>query len=251
MKEKGATDYREYRLNWKEKLLWFLAVIAIAGLVSWLFYRSPYGMISALPLLFLTRKPFHRYLLGKRRREMLYQFGELLQIMYSSLKAGYSVENAFTQAWKEYAKLYGEKSILVQEFRNISHQMMLNEPLEPLVEDFARRSGVEEIISFSQVFAFAKRSGGDMKKIFRSTADKIRQKAEVEREIATVITAKKTEQRIMDLVPFGILLYVGVTSPEFLAPLYKNPLGAFVMTVCLFLYAGAFLLAEKILDIRV
>lgn len=251
MIEKRAMDYRKYRLNWKEKLLWFLSVAGIAGLVSWLFYRSVYGMISALPLLFLTRRTFYRYLLGKRRREMLYQFGEMLQIMYSSLKAGYSVENAFTQAWKEYAKLYGEKSILVQEFRNISHQMMLNEPLEQLVEDFAQRSGVEEIISFSQVFAFAKRSGGDMKKIFCSTAEKIRQRAEVEREIVTVVTAKKTEQRIMDLVPFGILLYVGVTSPEFLSPLYKNPLGVFVMTVCLFVYAGAFLLSEKILNIKI
>lgn len=244
-------DYQKYTLDWKEKFLWILSSFAIAGLVSWLFYRSLYGMIVMLPLLFLTRRSFCRYLLGKRKREMLYQFGEMLQIMYSSLKAGYSVENAFTQAWKEYAKLHGEKSIMAQEFCNISHQMMLNEPLEQLVEDLAQRSGIEEIVSFSQVFAFAKRSGGDMMKIFRGTVEKIRQKAEVEREISTVVTAKKTEQRIMDLVPFGILFYVGVTSPEFLAPLYKNPLGAFVMTVCLFVYAGAFLLSEKILDIQV
>ena len=55
----------------------------------------------------------------------------------------------------------------------------------------------------------------------------------------------------MDLVPFGILLYVGLTSSELLAPLYGNPAGVFVMTLCLLGYAGAFLLAEKILDIRI
>lgn len=90
-----------------------------------------------------------------------------------------------------------------------------------------------------------------MRKIFQDTVEKIRQKSDVEREIATVVTAKKMEQRIMDLVPFGILFYVGLTSPEFLAPLYGNALGAGIMTICLLVYLGAFLLAEKILDIQV
>ncbi len=251
MKKQGAMDYRTYTLNAKENLLWVLSASAATGLVSWLFYQSLYAMAGQVPLLFLTRRFLCRYRLGKRRQEMLYQFGEMLQMMYASLKAGCSVENAFIQALKEYANLYGEKDIMALEFCNISHRMMLNEPLEQLMEDFAQRSGVEEIVSFSQVFAFAKRSGGDMREIFQGTVKKIRQKAEVEREIATVITAKKTEQRIMDLVPFGILFYVGMTSPEFLAPLYHNPLGVMAMTICLFVYAGAFFLAEKILDIQI
>ena len=140
---------------------------------------------------------------------------------------------------------------MAEEFGSIIRQMKLNMPLEQLVEELARRSGIEEIASFSQVFGFAKRSGGDMMKIFQDTAEKIRQKSDVEREIETVLAAKRTEQRIMDLVPFGILFYVGVTSPEFLQPLYGNLLGAFVMTLCLLGYAAAFLLAEKILDIQV
>lgn len=251
MTGRKATDYRSYTLDWKENFVWFIAVLGITALISWLFYRSFYGMVIMLPLMFVTRRFFRSYLMGKRKREMLYQFGEMLQILSASLKAGYSMENAFGQAWKEYAKLYGEKHVMAQEFRNISHRMKLNEPLEPLIEDLAQRSGIEEIISFSQVFVFAKRSGGDMRKIFQNTVQKIRQKSDVEREIATVITAKKTEQRIMDLVPFGILFYVGVTSPEFLSPLYGNPIGVFVMTVCLLGYVGAFFLAEKILDIRI
>ena len=140
---------------------------------------------------------------------------------------------------------------MAQEFENIIRHMQLNMPLEQLMEDLAQRSGIEEIVSFTQVFGFAKRSGGDMMKIFQDTVEKIRQKTDVEREIETVIAAKKTEQRIMDLVPFGILLYVGAASPEFLEPLYGNWSGALVMTVCLLGYAGAFFLSEKILAIQV
>lgn len=244
-------DYRSYRLDWKENILWFLAVLSFSGMVSWLFYRSVYGMAVALPLLILTRRFFRNYLLKRRKREMLYRFGEILQMASASLKAGSSLENAFLQADSDYRKLYGDKDTIAQEFQGICCRMKLNEPLELLVEDFAQRSGIEEMVSFAQVISFAKRGGGDMVKIFQNTVEKIRQKSDVEREIATVVTAKKTEQRIMDLTPFAILAYVGITSPEFLEPLYGSPFGICVMTCCLSIYAGAFLLAEKILDIQI
>ena len=251
MNKNRDRDYKSYRLNWKENLFWFLAASGFAGMISWLFYRSIYGMVSTVPLLFVTRRLFCSYLSNKQKREMLYQFGEIIQMASSSLKAGYAIENAFIQAHQEYVKLYGPKDAIAQEFRKIICRLGLSEPLEQLIEDLAQRSQIEEIVSFSQVLSFAKRGGGDMKKIFWDTAEKIRQKADVEREIATVVAAKKTEQRIMDLTPFVILVYVGVSSPEFLAPLYGNALGVCVMTVCLLVYAGAFLLAEKILDIRI
>lgn len=244
-------DYRNYRLNKKENLICLFVTAGMTALISRLFYQSYYGMIGTIPLLFLTKKLFRNYLFARQKRDMLYQFGEMLQMISASLKAGYSMENAFVEGWKEYVRLYGDNTVMAREFRSINHQMRLNEPLEHMVEDLANRSGIEEIMSFSQVFVFAKRSGGDMMKIFQNTVEKIRQKSEVEREIATVITAKRMEQRIMDLVPFGILFYVGMSSPEFLAPLYGNLLGVFVMTICLLAYAGAFFLAEKILDIRV
>lgn len=244
-------DYKVYLLNWKERFLCILITFGITGVISWLFYRSIYGMAGALPLFFLVKRIIKNYLCRKRKRDMLFQFREMLQFISGALKAGYSMENAFVQGREEYMELYGQKTVMAEEFGSIIRQMKLNMPLEQLVEELARRSGIEEIASFSQVFGFAKRSGGDMMKIFQDTAEKIRQKSDVEREIETVLAAKRTEQRIMDLVPFGILFYVGVMSPEFLQPLYGNLLGAFVMTLCLLGYAAAFLLAEKILDIQV
>ena len=101
------------------------------------------------------------------------------------------------------------------------------------------------------MFGFAKRSGGDFRKIFQSTVDKIGQKAEGKREIEVVVAAKRMEMNIMNMVPFGILLYVGVTSPEFLEPLYGNWLGAGVMTVSLGVYGCAMKIAGKSVEIKV
>ncbi len=249
--EETMKDYKSYRLNLWEKAICVILTFGITALVSWLFYRSIYGLTGVLPLFFLVKKQWKNYLYRRQKKELLYHFREMLLLTAGALKAGSSMENAFLQGWQEYKQLYGDKTVMAQEFENMIRRMQLNVPLEQLMEDLAQRSGIEEIVGFVQVFGFAKRSGGDMMKIFQDTVEKIRQKTDVEREIETVIAAKKTEQRIMDLVPFGILFYVGTASPEFLEPLYGNWPGALVMTVCLLGYAGAFFLSEKILDIQV
>ena len=50
------------------------------------------------------------------------------------------------------------------------------------------------------------------------------EKMEVEEEIETLITAKKLEERIMMVMPYGIIFYLRVTNGEFLEILYHNAL---------------------------
>ena len=244
-------DYRNYELSVTERLLCIGASLLLAALVAWLFYRNAFALASAAVLYFPVKAEVRRHFSQKRKEEMLFHFKEILLMADAAQKAGYSMENAFVHAREEFVKLYGERPAMARELEIINRQVSLNVPLEKLLEDLADRSGIEEIGSFSQVFSFAKRSGGDFVRIFRNTTEKIRQKAEVEREISTVMAAKRMEMNIMNLMPFGILLYVGATSPEFLEPLYGNALGAAIMTACLAAYGCAYAIGKKIVDIKV
>lgn len=244
-------DYRKYRLNRKEQLFCMAACIAVGIVTAQLFYRSIYGLIVIpllLPLIYcLYRKEMHR-----RQKEMLLEeFREAMQSVCASLLAGYSMENAWYEAEKELEKFQKKKTILVTEFHLINVKVRMNQPLEEVLAEFAQRSGCEEIESFSEVFLFAKRSGGDFAGIIRTTVQRLNAKIEVEREINTVISGKRLEGRIMSVMPAALLLYLNITSGDFLSPLYKNPVGVCVMTVALFLYIAAMLWSEKIADIRI
>ena len=74
---------------------------------------------------------------------------------------------------------------------------------------------------------------------------------DVEREIRVLMSSKKLEQTIMDVVPFGIIAYIGITSRGFFDVLYHNAAGVLIMTACLLAYLGAFVLSEKIAAIKV
>ena len=110
---------------------------------------------------------------------------------------------------------------------------------------------MEEIRDFGEVFAIAKHSGGNMTDILSRTITLIQSRIEVETEIQVMLSAKKMEQHIMDLVPFFIIVYIQLSSPGFFDVLYHNMAGVLFMSICLVLYLSAFVLSEKILAIKV
>ena len=244
-------DYEKYKMSPRELLTYLLLGIGADAMVSYLFYRSIIAFAIFLPgvLIFLKKKK--EELAAKRRRETALQFREAIMAVSASLGAGYSVENAFIEAAKDLKNMFGKKAPIVIEFRSMAGRLGANETLETILADLAARSGSEDIKDFADVFITAKRTGGDLVSIIRKSAFHIGDKIEVKRDIETLMSAKKMEQNVMNAVPFFIILYVSINSPGFLDSLYHNPLGVAVMTGCLGAYAGAFLLAKKIVSIEV
>ena len=123
----------------------------------------------------------------------------------------------------------------------------MNQPMEDLLYQFALRSQCEDILNFAEVIQFAKRSGGNLGKIIQNTTARISDKQELEEEIATVISGKKMEQKVMNIVPIALLGYLNLTAADFLAPLYGNVFGACVMTIAFGAYMAALTLSRKMM----
>lgn len=186
-----------------------------------------------------------------QKQELNNQFKDALTALASSLHTGYSIENAFRESYAELTVLYGKEALIVKEFAAMLKQMRLSIIVEEVVQDFADRSGVEDIQNFAQVFSMANRSSGGLISIMDATTDTISQKIEVEREIQTMIQGKKTEQLIMSLVPMGMLLYLRIGNGEFMGVLYTGVTGRGIMTGCLVVYGLALLLAGKWMEIKI
>ena len=81
---------------------------------------------------------------------------------------------------------------------------------------------MEDIQSFVNVYAIAKRTGGNLEQVLHNTAARLRDKMEVMEEIEACIAAKKMEEKIMGCMPCGIILYLRLLSPGFLgSPVWK------------------------------
>lgn len=124
----------------------------------------------------------------------------------------------------------------------------MNTPLEILLENLAERSGSYHIEQFSQVCSIAKRSGGNIPEIIRVSADLIGKDIEARAEMKAVLSGRRIEQNIMKIMPFAIILYVGVTSKGYFDALYGNITGILIMTGCLAMYIFAFFFGDRVLE---
>ena len=186
---------------------------------------------------------------GKRRFER--QFQDALQSLEAQLNVGYSMENAIKEVQRDLQIMYDKKTLIVREFTYMARQLNLNVTAEIAWKDFAARIALPEVDTFVTVFSLAKRSGGDSIMIIKNAVRQLGDKAEVKREIDTVIAAKKLEFRVMSMIPFGIIAYMRLTFPEFMSGLYGNLPGVIFMSICLAAYIAAWNLGCKIVEIEV
>ena len=151
-------DYKVYQITKKEMFRYAAVYILADVLISLLFYRSVLAAVVFLPGICFFFREVRRELAKKRRKQLERGFLVGMRCVSTALTAGYSVENAFTQAYEELQKLYSEKEPVLQEFRRIRVGILLNRTMEELLSDLAQRSGVEDIEIFSEVFETARRN---------------------------------------------------------------------------------------------
>lgn len=244
-------NYGEYHFTKKETAKYLAQSVLLCAAVDYLFYKSWWGMLAVLPMSFFYLKWKKKQMIQERRKKLNYQFKDALNSLSVAVQAGYSVENAVSACARDLEKLYTEKEDILKEFHYIENQQRVSVPVEELFLDLGERSQVEDIENFASVFYTAKRTGGDMDKVIQKVSRMLGDKIDVKKEIEATLAAKKSEQAIMSLMPAGIILYLKISSPGFLNVLYGNPFGICAMTVCLGIYAAAYWLGRRIVDIEV
>ena len=225
--------------------------VSLVLLAAYVFYDSFGAALILIPAGIFYMRDCIVDLSEKKEREFLGQFKDSIQAVAAGLKAGYSVENAIRGAGRDIEPLYGPDKRIRREFSLMTRQLDMNMSTGAVLDEFAGRTGQEDVENFVNVFAAAKKSGGDSIAIIRNAVQLISDRIDTEKEIRTMIASQKLEFDIMCAVPFAIILYMKATFGEFLGALYGNAAGVCVMTVCLLLYVAAYRTGRKIIRIEV
>lgn len=248
---KGEKSYWLQDIHKSHMLRGALGGILLILFIAYLFYGSVLAALVLSPGLAIYMKGWIRRQIEKKKAEFRLQFKEAIQAMSASLQVGYSAENAMKEALIDLKLIYPKDAQIIREFQFMIHQLEMNLSVEQSFIELGKRTGEEEVQMFATVFALSKRSGADTIEIIRNAVWQIGEKIEVKHEIETMLTAKKMEFRVMSLVPFGMIGYMKVAFPHFLNALYGNLFGIVMMSVCLFIYAGAYAWGNHIMEIEV
>ena len=238
-----------YEYCWKKREQAAAAVLAagVTGLLGFFFYRSVWAVPALSPVGIIYYRGIQRNRMERYREEMTAQFRECILAVATLLQAGYSAENAFLECGRDMRMMYGKDAPICRELDILRRGLQINIALEELLQDLAGRSGCEEISQFAQIFSLAKRNGGNMAAIIRSSAVLIGKQIELRLELKTLLAGKRMELNIMKAMPFGILAYISFGNPGYFDMLYHSFPGVALMTGCLAAYLGACLLGDRVI----
>ena len=245
------TEYSRYRFSLKEWISTLAAGAGAGAAVVWICYSSWYALPVMIPVMLVVIRMRRQSLCKERIRTLEVHFREFLSSLYSNLAAGYSLENSVRTTEADLEKLFGAADPLVQELKQICREISIQIPVERLFYDFGIRSCSEDIRSFGEVLMIVKRTGGSMDQVLKTCRRTIGDRIDTRQEIETVIAAKRYEQRLMSLMPAGIILYLRLSFGSFMDCLYGNITGVLIMTAALAVYLAAFYLGTKMVKIEV
>lgn len=245
-------DYAVYVMSRREKVLYILAAAVVIFAVGMIFYQKPILALILAQAAWFFPKIRTKQIIRKRQSELNTQFKDLLYSLSSSMAAGRSLEMSFQDARRDLQVLYpDENTPIMQETAYIIRCLNMNMTVEDAIGQFAARAHLEDIASFADVIKICKRSGGNLLEVIHSTSQMISDKIETKNEIETVITAKKFESRILTCTPIVMVAILSSSSPEYMEPVFHTVIGALVMTVAIVMFAIAFFVGEKIMNIEV
>lgn len=217
--------------------------------LGYLFYHHLFLASLLIPASAAGPRLLRRMLLQRRRAALNLQFKQMLFSLSSSLSAGRSVENAFREAVLDLRMLDPEgSSDMISELHIICARMEYGEPVEDALYDFSRRAGMEDVERFADVFTVCKRTGGDLVEVVRRTSATIGEKLDIQQDIAVSIAQKKFEAKALLVSPLMMVMFMSLTSGEYMEPMYTGA-GIAVSTLALIALFLCYLWTTRIMDI--
>jgi tight adherence protein B len=250
--EAKTIDYRRYDMSRKETQRYYIIACLGAAALGMLFFHNIIialvFMIAALP----CKKYYREYLAARRRMELSAQFKDLLASLSSSFITGRQMTEALSEARTNLSLIYDDRAPIMQELHCITRRLTDGRESEKeVLFDFAKRSDSEDIEGFVDVYFTCLTTGGDTVKAVRRASDLIMDKLSARNDIALSTSQKRFEAKILAALPPMILVFLQISSPDYVAPLYGTVPGMFVMAACLGIMGVAFYWSAKITDIEV
>lgn len=197
--------------------LLFILMFGLA-LISYLLAPSPIsiliGMVagSLLPQIYIKRKQVERL----HRFEQ--QLVDMLNLMVSGLRAGYSTIQALEAVSNELSPPISE------EFRRVVQEIRIGIPMEKALDNLLRRVPSVDLDFIVTAMNVQREVGGNLAEILDSISFTIRERVRIKGEIRTKTAQARTSATIVSLLPIFLSVYLWFVNRRYFMTFFDNGL---------------------------
>jgi len=225
------------------RMLWMAGLAGLLLAVVAAVLLGPFWFIlGVLPLVGLNT--WVRGKARKTRNEFGEQLPENLDVLASALRAGHSLANAMGVVADEAP----EPS--KREFRRVVTDEQLGIPLDEALEVTAKRMQSNDMDQVAVLALVQREAGGNTAEVLDQVTINIRARMDIRRLVTVLTTQGKFSSWVVAGVPVGVALFLLVTNPDYLDPLFHNPVGQVAAVAAVFMAVAGFMIIRKIVSIE-
>ena len=205
--------------------------LLLSGLVA--------AVFAAAPLLYVSYQRSAR--LGKFER----QLPEALDLITRALRSGHAFSSALQMVGEEMAEpIAGEFSIVHDE---VNFGVALQQALTNLSE----RIPLTDLRYFIVSVLIQRESGGNLTEVLGNLSRLIRERLKLMARVRVLSSEGRLSAWVLGIMPFALAGVLYLVNPEFMSPLWTDPIGISIIKYMLILMAFGVLVLSRIIKIRV
>ena len=198
------------------------------------------GAVFALtPLLYVSYKRSRR--LSKFER----QLPEALDLMTRALRSGHAFSSALQMVGEEMAEP------IAGEFRIVHDEVNFGVALQQALMNLSERIPLTDLRYFTVSVLIQRESGGNLTEVLGNLSRLIRERLKLMTKVKILSSEGRLSAWILGVMPFALAGVMNMTNPEFMSPLWTDPIGISIIKYMLILMAIGAVILIKIIKIRV
>ena len=180
----------------------------------------------------------------RRQKRFNEQLGDALSIMSNSLKAGFS----FLQTLDSLQKEMGPP--LSTEFNRALREMRLGTTTDEALYSMTKRVRSDDLELIVTAVNIQRQVGGNLAEILDNIAFTIKERLRIKGEVKTLTAQGRISGVIVGALPMFLAIIIFITNPSYMASLFKNPIGYFLIGGAIISELIGASLIKKIVDIE-
>jgi tight adherence protein B len=216
-----------------------------AGAAALIWSRNP--AISWAALLLGSFLPYAvvSYRRQKRFEKIEELFPEAIDTLARAVRAGH----AFTTALEMISNETSEP--LATEFRKLYEEQKFGMPVRDALMNLTERVPLVDIKFFVTAVMLQRETGGNLAEILDNLSYVIRERFKIQRQVRVHTAQGRLTMALLMAMPPAVVAILAVFSPEFVHPLFYDPIGHSLLVVSIALQTIGYFVIRKIIKIQV
>ncbi len=185
------------------------------------------------------------FLAKRRQKKFQSMLPDVLQLLSSTLKAGYSLTQGFEAVSQEVQEPAGK------EFRRIVVEARLGREFADALSDSAERMKSDDFKWAVMAIGIQREVGGNLAELLLTVADTMVQRERLRRDVKALTAEGRMSAYILGVLPIGVGLMMYSLNKAYIQTLFDKSIGHVLLGIAGFMMVGGFAWMSKMVKVEV